>query len=154
MQRGFRRNEWRDTCDPGGNFWGQCWRYHGTRIVLQARNNFFRQPAAIRARLSVHGHGVFSRWLHRNLQPTIYCRVSSHGYFPTESELALNGAAQVAFHERAAAATRKEFGNEVFVRAVVEVSNFCRKTAPTAACAATIATSPVTAHSHEQLPNC
>jgi biotin synthase len=31
------------------------------------------------------------------------------------------------FHERAAAATRKEFGKDVFVRAVVEVSNFCRE---------------------------
>jgi biotin synthase len=53
--------------------------------------------------------------------------VSSHGYFPTEPELALNGAAQLAYHERAAAATRIEFGNDVFVRAVVEVSNFCRE---------------------------
>lgn len=53
--------------------------------------------------------------------------VSSQGYFPTESELALNGAAQAAFHERAAAATRRQFGKRVFVRAVVEVSNFCRE---------------------------
>ena len=53
--------------------------------------------------------------------------VASHGYFPTESELALNGAAQAALHERAAAATRKQFGKNVFVRAVVEVSNFCRE---------------------------
>lgn len=53
--------------------------------------------------------------------------VASHGYFPTESELALNGAAQAALHERAAAATRQQFGKNVFVRAVVEVSNFCRE---------------------------
>jgi len=53
--------------------------------------------------------------------------VSSYGYFPTEAELALNGAAQAALHERAAAATRKKFGKRVFVRAVVEVSNFCRE---------------------------
>jgi biotin synthase len=53
--------------------------------------------------------------------------VASHGYFPTESELASNGAGQLAFHERAAAATRKGFGKKVFVRAVVEVSNFCRE---------------------------
>jgi biotin synthase len=33
----------------------------------------------------------------------------------------------MAFHERATDATRKEFGNSVFVRAVVEVSNFCRE---------------------------
>jgi biotin synthase len=53
--------------------------------------------------------------------------VSSYGHFPTESELVLNGAAQVALHERAAAATRGQFGKKVFVRAVVEVSNFCRE---------------------------
>jgi biotin synthase len=53
--------------------------------------------------------------------------VASHGYFPTESELALTGAAQTALHERAAAATRNKFGKKVFVRAVVEVSNFCRE---------------------------
>jgi len=53
--------------------------------------------------------------------------VSSSGHFPTESELALNGAAQAAWHERAAAATRSQFGKKVFVRAVVEVSNFCRE---------------------------
>jgi biotin synthase len=53
--------------------------------------------------------------------------VASHGYFPGEVELALNGAAQSALHERAAAATREQFGNKVFVRAVVEVSNFCRE---------------------------
>ena len=39
----------------------------------------------------------------------------------------MNGAAQAALHERAAAATRQYFGKKVFVRAVVEVSNFCRE---------------------------
>lgn len=39
----------------------------------------------------------------------------------------MTGAAQAAFHERAAAATREHFGSSVFVRAVVEVSNFCRE---------------------------
>jgi biotin synthase len=53
--------------------------------------------------------------------------VSSHCYFPTESELILNGAAQAALHERAADSTRNKFGKKVFVRAVVEVSNFCRE---------------------------
>jgi biotin synthase len=53
--------------------------------------------------------------------------VSSYGHFSTESELALNGMVQAALHERAAAATRNTFGKKVFVRAVVEVSNFCRE---------------------------
>jgi len=49
------------------------------------------------------------------------------GYFPTEADLGAQDAKQEAFHESAAAATRKEFGKDVFVRAVVEVSNFCRE---------------------------
>ena len=53
------------------------------------------------------------------------CQVTA--IFPTESELALNGMAQAAMHERAATATRNTFGKKVFVRAVVEVSNFCRE---------------------------
>jgi biotin synthase len=53
--------------------------------------------------------------------------VASHAYHPTEVELGLNGAAQTTLHERAAAVTRRQFGKKVFVRAVVEVSNFCRE---------------------------
>ena len=37
------------------------------------------------------------------------------------------GPRKCGLHERAAAATRKQFGKKVFVRAVVEVSNFCRE---------------------------
>ncbi|MHB8520960.1 MAG: radical SAM protein [Limisphaerales bacterium] len=48
-------------------------------------------------------------------------------HFPEERDLTLNGSAQAAWHERAAAATRERFGCEVFVRAVVEVSNYCRE---------------------------
>jgi hypothetical protein len=39
--------------------------------------------------------------------------VSNYGHFPTEPELTLNGAAQAALHERAAAATRNKFGKLV-----------------------------------------
>jgi biotin synthase len=58
-----------------------------------------------------------------------YCEpVTSYGhYFPTGSELTLAGARQAALHERAANVTRERFGRAVFVRAVVEVSNFCRE---------------------------
>ena len=48
-------------------------------------------------------------------------------YSPTEPDLTLNSAHQAALHERSRAATRKVFGREVFVRAVVELSNFCRE---------------------------
>lgn len=37
------------------------------------------------------------------------------------------GGAQKDFHEQAAQAARKRFGNRVFVRGVVEISNFCRE---------------------------
>jgi biotin synthase len=53
--------------------------------------------------------------------------VSNYNYFPTEADLVMNGTHQHALHERAVAATREEFGAKVFVRAVVEVSNFCRE---------------------------
>jgi biotin synthase len=42
-------------------------------------------------------------------------------------DLEARGANQAALETRAAAATRRQFGREVFVRAVVEVSNFCRE---------------------------
>ena len=48
-------------------------------------------------------------------------------YFPTERDIVTNGTGQAALHERAAEVTRGKFGKEVFVRAVVEVSNYCRE---------------------------
>jgi biotin synthase len=44
-----------------------------------------------------------------------------------ETDLNASGARQTALHESAVEATRAEFGRNVFVRAVVEVSNFCRE---------------------------
>ena len=44
-----------------------------------------------------------------------------------ETDLNASGSRQRALHEFAAEATRAEFGRNVFVRAVVEVSNFCRE---------------------------
>src|SRR6185436_19439012 len=51
----------------------------------------------------------------------------TQAFMPTAGLLELRGEAQKAFHEQAAEATRTRFGREVFVRAVVEVSNFCRE---------------------------
>jgi biotin synthase len=48
-------------------------------------------------------------------------------YFPAATDLSALGADQNALHERAACATRKLFARRVFVRAVVEVSNYCRE---------------------------
>jgi biotin synthase len=54
-------------------------------------------------------------------------RVREIDYDPSERDLTAGGAAQEALHDRAAAATREQFGNKVFVRGVVELSNFCRQ---------------------------
>lgn len=43
------------------------------------------------------------------------------------TQLGVTGALQLALHERAAAAAALQFGNRVFVRGVVEVSNYCRQ---------------------------
>ena len=51
----------------------------------------------------------------------------SSTYQPTLGDLNAQGADQAALHEQAAALTRQVFGRRVFVRAVVEVSNFCRQ---------------------------
>lgn len=48
-------------------------------------------------------------------------------YFPTTATLAAVGEAQESLHHQAAATAHKRFGSEVFVRGVVEVSNFCRE---------------------------
>jgi len=49
------------------------------------------------------------------------------GELPTLAELQVAGTGQVDYHASAAALTRARFGRRVFVRAVVEVSNFCRE---------------------------
>ena len=45
----------------------------------------------------------------------------------TETDLNAAGSRQATLHESAAEATRARFGRNIFVRAVVEVSNFCRE---------------------------
>jgi biotin synthase len=48
-------------------------------------------------------------------------------FMPNAELLQTRGEAQTIFHQRAAQTARKHFENRVFVRAVVEVSNFCRE---------------------------
>jgi biotin synthase len=48
-------------------------------------------------------------------------------FFPGLDVLQSVGAKQRQLHEQAAAVARQQFGNKVFVRAVVEISNFCRE---------------------------
>lgn len=57
-----------------------------------------------------------------------FFRASRDGaYFPSNADLLLSGTSQEAFHQRAREAAIDAFGPKVFVRAVVEVSNFCRQ---------------------------
>jgi len=49
------------------------------------------------------------------------------GFAPNIRELQTRSSTQVALHEQAAAAALQIFGRRVFVRGVVEVSNFCRE---------------------------
>jgi biotin synthase len=51
----------------------------------------------------------------------------NHAFTVSRELLRLQGREQHEFHARAAAAAIAEFGRKVFVRAVVEVSNYCRE---------------------------
>ena len=48
-------------------------------------------------------------------------------FTPTREILGCRGVEQEKFHAQAAEAAQSRFGKKVFVRAVVEVSNFCRR---------------------------
>ncbi len=48
-------------------------------------------------------------------------------WIPSPADLSARGDAQAALHARARAVARERFGRRAFVRAVVEVSNFCRE---------------------------
>lgn len=54
-------------------------------------------------------------------------RVIAGGFQPTPGDLLALDGEQTGLHARAAEAARARFGREVFVRGVVEVSNFCRE---------------------------
>jgi biotin synthase len=104
------------------NSLSKLFRLPGQKCIAVRRHDW---PTSIRSLAGVHG--VFTPLVAPGLFAYYPQPVSSHCYFPTEAELALTGGAQTALHENAAAATRNKFGNKVFVRAVVEVSNFCRE---------------------------
>jgi biotin synthase len=53
--------------------------------------------------------------------------MTKNSYFPDFADLNSVGREQQLLHEKAAAAAQAHFGRKVFVRAVVEVSNFCRQ---------------------------
>jgi biotin synthase len=53
--------------------------------------------------------------------------VTEQAFFPCAETLRARGTVQQQLHERAAATAAAQFGRNVFIRAVVEVSNFCRE---------------------------
>jgi biotin synthase len=53
--------------------------------------------------------------------------VSNQSFIPDRKTVQVRGAAQKSFHEAAAAAAGLRFGRQVFVRGVVEISNYCRE---------------------------
>lgn len=59
--------------------------------------------------------------------PELHREVSHPSFFPTVGVLTATRTDQQTLHERAAAARAETFGNQVFVRGVVEVSNYCRE---------------------------
>jgi SAM-dependent methyltransferase len=55
VRRGFRLNEWRELAQRAAIPSANIWRYHGTRIVLQARKNNLEPPAPVEIRCTRHG---------------------------------------------------------------------------------------------------
>src|SRR5437867_8746644 len=53
--------------------------------------------------------------------------MTKNGFEPTHELLNSRGKTQESLHERAANAATTRFGRKVFLRGVVEVSNFCRE---------------------------
>ena len=72
-------------------------------------------------------HGTLGNWFALRSQTVLTEAVIDEPFFPTTGILHSRGKAQLAFHERAANAFSNEFGRTVFLRGVVEVSNFCRE---------------------------
>jgi biotin synthase len=65
--------------------------------------------------------------LHGRTRLTLLLAVTDPNLLVTRENLRLEGTAQAEFHARAAERAAERFGREVFVRGVVEISNFCRE---------------------------
>jgi biotin synthase len=109
-------------------------RFDGGGLV-EARDDCTAVPAPIHGTESMRNGVDASRvgvegaedWVCRMREGRLYFRgVSSPDYLNAET-LRLEGVAQRELHERAAWARKVSFGSEVFVRGVVEISNFCRE---------------------------
>src|SRR5690348_3925295 len=70
---------------------------------------------------------VCSRTRNKRYRLSMLTTLPPSPFFPKYSDLIASGKAERLLHEQAASAAQANFGNKVFVRAVVEVSNFCRQ---------------------------
>src|SRR5207245_956243 len=69
-----------------------------------------------------------TNWFALPFNPVLTEPVIDEPFFPTIDILKSRGKSQLAFHERAARATAAKLLGQVFLRVVIEVSNFCRET--------------------------
>lgn len=97
--------------------------------LIQARNHRGAQKITIHSTTLVASPVLNEVYFPLTLraESPLNSRVTSNNPGPNLTELLARNGEQTALHERAAAAARTHFGDEVFVRAVVELSNFCRE---------------------------
>lgn len=81
----------------------------------------------IRASLFPTGARPFQKWIALSATTALTHRVSAPAYFPSATDLQAKGREQEGLHARASATRRAVFGTQVYLRAVVEVSNYCRE---------------------------
>src|SRR5205814_10093244 len=68
-----------------------------------------------------------ANWFALSPDPALTEPVINEPFFPTPDILKAGGEAQIALHDRAARTAAMQFGPKVFLRGVVEVSNYCRE---------------------------
>ena len=94
-------------------------------LIFATRQEDFGSHQATRHSVAQHARG--RNWFAPPALPILTDPVIDEPFLPTIGILKLRGEAQRAFHEKAARAASARFGRRVFLRGVVEVSNFCRE---------------------------
>src|ERR1043165_1985648 len=94
-------------------------------LIFATRQEDFGSHQATRHSVAQHARG--RNWFAPPALPILTAPVIDEPFLPTIGILKLRGEAQRAFHEKAARAASARFGRRVFLRGVVEVSNFCRE---------------------------
>jgi biotin synthase len=84
-------------------------------------------PLGAARSIGVHPAGDRKMRLRSARELRLTTPVIDGSFVPAWSELTARGKAQDALHQRAARCTAQRFGAKVFVRGVVEISNYCRE---------------------------